>query len=134
MLQSAISSGDMATVNTITAGAAQAGGWASLVLFLVFAYPIYALCVKRRHDRNSNGLDVVIYLALVVVLLLVQALGLGMSPTEVPGVGVLMMPTPLYSVLGAISGIFGLYLLVVMGFLKGTPGPNNYGPDPLGGN
>ena len=30
-------------------------------------------------------------------------------------------------------GIFALYLLVVMGFLRGTPGPNQYGPDPLAG-
>jgi uncharacterized membrane protein YhaH (DUF805 family) len=35
--------------------------------------------------------------------------------------------------LSVIVGIFGLYMLVVLGFLKGTAGPNNYGPDPLQG-
>jgi len=33
--------------------------------------------------------------------------------------------------LGIIVGIYAIYLLVVLGFLKGTSGPNNYGPDPL---
>jgi len=29
--------------------------------------------------------------------------------------------------------IYAIYMLVQLGFLKGTAGPNNYGPDPLGG-
>jgi len=29
--------------------------------------------------------------------------------------------------------IGGLWLLIELGFLKGTAGPNQYGPDPLGG-
>jgi len=29
--------------------------------------------------------------------------------------------------------IGGIWALVELGFLKGTPGPNQYGPDPLGG-
>lgn len=32
-----------------------------------------------------------------------------------------------------IPGVGGLALLVICGFLKGTTGPNRYGPDPLGG-
>jgi uncharacterized membrane protein YhaH (DUF805 family) len=40
-------------------------------------------------------------------------------------------PTPLLVVLGLVAGILGIYLLVVCGFLKGTAGSNNYGPDPL---
>jgi uncharacterized membrane protein YhaH (DUF805 family) len=37
------------------------------------------------------------------------------------------------NILGIVVGIFALYLLVVLGFLRGTPGPNQYGPDPVGG-
>jgi uncharacterized membrane protein YhaH (DUF805 family) len=29
--------------------------------------------------------------------------------------------------------LLGLWILVQAGFLKGTAGPNQYGPDPLGG-
>jgi uncharacterized membrane protein YhaH (DUF805 family) len=42
------------------------------------------------------------------------------------------MPTMLFSALGIVSAIFGIYLLVVLGFLKGTAGANSYGADPLG--
>ncbi len=124
--------GDAAAMTSAIENGMKMAGWGSLVLFVIFAFPYYALAVKRRHDKDNNGMDVLIALALSVVLLLVQALGLAFTVTDVGGV---MMPSPsmLYTVLGAASGLLGLYLLVVIGFLKGTSGPNQYGPDPLGG-
>lgn len=107
-------------------------GWVSLVLFLVFVYPSAAISIKRRHDRNNNGLDVWIYFGLVVITQLVSALGIGMSTMDVGGTPI-PVPGPIVIGLGTIAGIFGIYLLVVLGFLKGTAGPNNYGPDPLQG-
>ena len=107
-------------------------GWVSLVLFLIFLYPSAALCIKRRHDRNNSGLDVWIYFALVLVFQLISALGIGMSTMDVGGTSI-PVPGPIVSGLGIIVGIYALYLLVVLGFLKGTAGPNNYGPDPLQG-
>jgi uncharacterized membrane protein YhaH (DUF805 family) len=106
--------------------------WISLISFVVLAYPVAAICIKRRHDRNNSGLDVWIYLGLALIVALVQALGLGMTTMEIAGM-VVPTPTPLMTVLGIVVGIFAIYLLVVMGFLKGTAGPNNYGPDPLQG-
>jgi uncharacterized membrane protein YhaH (DUF805 family) len=107
-------------------------GWISLVMFLIFLYPAAALCIKRRHDRNNSGLDVWIYFALGAINLLVNALGIGMSTMTVGDV-TLPTPGPISIVLGAIVGIYAIYLLVVLGFLKGTAGPNSYGPDPLQG-
>lgn len=106
----------------------QTAGWGSLVIFLIFAYPGYCLSVKRRHDKNNSGRDVLIYFAVTALLLLVQALGLGYTVGDVAGVP---EPTVLFYVIGVVVGIFGLYLLVVLGFLKGTDGTNDYGPDPL---
>jgi len=60
----------------------------------------------------------------------VQALGLGYTVTDIQGIPV-PMPSTLFSIIGGVVGIFGLYLLVVLGFLKGTEGTNNFGPDPL---
>ena len=117
--------------NIVSAARAKAG-WVSLVLFIIFLYPSAAICIKRRHDRNNNGLDVWIYFALVVVVQLVSALGIGMSTMDVGGTAI-PVPGPIIVALGAITGIYGIYLLVVLGFLKGTAGPNNYGPDPLQG-
>ena len=31
---------------------------------------MYALSLKRRHDKDNNGMDVIVYLALTAVLLL----------------------------------------------------------------
>lgn len=121
---------DPAQFSAVAAGVIQASAWGSLVVFLIFAYPAYCLSVKRRHDKNNSGRDVLIYFALAIVMLLVQALGLGYTITEVQGIPV-PVPSPLFSVIGIAVGIFGLYMLVVLGFLKGTDGTNNYGPDPL---
>lgn len=33
-----------------------------------------------------------------------------------------------------VPGVGGLALLIICGFLPGMPGPNRFGPDPLGGN
>lgn len=114
-------------------GAAQSrAGWVSLVLFLIFAYPSAAISIKRRHDRNNSGLDVWIYLALAAIAQLISALGIGMTTMDVSGTPV-PVPGPIVATAGVILGIYGIYLLVVLGFLKGTAGPNQYGPDPLQG-
>ena len=107
-------------------------GWISLVMFLIFLYPVASISIKRRHDRNNNGLDVWIYFALSIINLLVNALGLGLTVTNVQGIDI-PTPGPISLVLGVILAVYGIYLLVVCGFLKGTTGPNSYGPDPLQG-
>jgi uncharacterized membrane protein YhaH (DUF805 family) len=35
--------------------------------------------------------------------------------------------------IGLVPFVGGIALLVLLGFLRGTPGPNRFGPDPLGG-
>lgn len=122
---------DGAAVSKLIADSMRSAGWASLVLFAIFAYPAYALLLKRRHDRNNNGLDVLVYMVLTALMLLLQALGIGYDMVAI-GEMTVPMPSMLISGLGFILGVYALYLLVVCGFLKGTEGPNQYGPDPLG--
>ena len=122
---------DPSAVSALITGSLQAAGWASLVMFLLFAYPIYCISIKRRHDKNNKGTDVIGYLAVTALLLLVQALGLGYSVADMGGTPV-PVPSMIYSALGLISLVYAIYMLVVLGFLKGTEGPNQYGPDPLG--
>ncbi|MEO6015157.1 MAG: DUF805 domain-containing protein [Devosia sp.] len=117
-----------AAINAATAKS----GWVSLILFLVILYPSAAISIKRRHDRNNSGLDVWIYFGLAFIMQLVSALGIGRSTMEVAGTTI-PTPGPIAMVGGVIVGIYALYLLVVLGFLKGTAGANSYGPDPLGG-
>jgi len=103
------------------AGYAQKAGWQSLIIGLITAYPYISLSVKRRHDRNNNGYDAMGLIAFSLLWSLIQALGF-LQATG--GIGM---------VVSIIFLIYAIYMLVQLGFLKGTAGPNNYGPDPLGG-
>jgi uncharacterized membrane protein YhaH (DUF805 family) len=103
------------------AGYTQKAGWQGLIIGLITAYPYIALSVKRRHDRNNNGYDAIGLIAFSLLFSLIQALGM-LSATG--GIGM---------VVSIIFLIYAIYMLVQLGFLKGTAGPNNYGPDPLGG-
>ncbi|MEQ1769300.1 MAG: DUF805 domain-containing protein [Devosia sp.] len=107
-------------------------GWLAIIIQVVFSFPAAALSVKRRHDRDKSGLDVWIYIGLSIVISVLQLLGIGMTTGEVRGVAV-MMPDTWMQVVQLALVIFGLYLFIVLAFLRGTIGQNSYGPDPLGG-
>ena len=105
-------------------------GWIGLVVFLVFAWPGYTLSLKRSHDRNQGNLIILISMGLGVLSSLIQAFGLGYTMTDIGGTMV-PMPSLISTIIGVASALVGLYLLVVLGVLKGTDGDNQYGPDPL---
>ena len=105
----------------VMAAYAQKQGWISLIIGLITAYPYIAISVKRRHDRDNNGYDAIGLIAFSLVWSLVQALGFVGSTN------------PVYMIVSVIFLIYAIYVLVQLGFLKGTAGPNSYGPDPLQG-
>src|SRR5690606_10172238 len=107
--------------------------WLAVLLNLALLYPSYCLGLKRRHDRDSDGKDLLILLVGSVVLHLVQAVGIGIDWVDV-GTGVIMpVPSMWLGLINLAFGMFAIYMLVQLGFLKGTTGPNSYGPDPLDG-
>lgn len=110
---------------------ATSAGWGSLIVALLLLYPGYCIGIKRRQDRGNNGLDLKILYGLTLLSALIQALGIGITATDV-GNGVLI-PTPAGWLMAfmVVLGIFGIYMLVQLGFLKGTPGANAYGADPV---
>jgi uncharacterized membrane protein YhaH (DUF805 family) len=95
--------------------------WQNAIVAIITAYPSLALAIKRRHDRNNNGYDAAALIILGVVYSILSALGV------VPIGGAIQM------VFGIVFLVLGIYVIVQLGFLKGTAGANNYGPDPLGG-
>lgn len=121
---------DMAAVSEAMNAAMRSAAWGGLVMFVILAYPTYCLSIKRRHDRDNNGLDLQIYIGLSLLVTLVQALGLGITLGDMGGGVVMPMPAPWLTVLLFVLGIFGIYMLVVLGFLRGTVGDNSYGADP----
>lgn len=89
--------------------------WVLPVCFqLLIAWPLFALTVKRGHDRNRPAIFTLL---------------LNIAGEVIPRV---------LMIVGQEQGAFwlwaviGLYVLIDYGLLPGTPGPNRYGNPPVG--
>ena len=107
-------------------------GWGQLIVFLLLVYPAWCIGVKRRQDRDNNALDYKIMAVVSGAMTILQAFGIGMAATTIGAGIVIMQPTGIMMALQLVVAVFGIYILIQLGFLKGTAGPNTYGPDPLG--
>jgi len=95
---------------------------ADFVVAFVNLWIIFALSVKRLHDRDRTGWWLAVkYPAILVALGLVWATVGEREPLSTVAV---------FTVIAA-AGLV-LWLFVEIGCLSGTKGPNRYGPDPLG--
>jgi len=104
------------------------GAWPSHVVDLVFYYPQLAISVKRGHDRNMPAWVVAVFLVLAIVFNVAQWLGWITNPTDQ---NTYSSENIFSFVVTLVLGAIGIALLIELGFRKGTPGPNRYGPDPL---
>ena len=95
------------------------------VVFLLFLWPGVALGVKRLHDRERPGWLLVVF---YVMQLANQAVTF---MTARAGVG-MMQPNPVRSIVSLLALAVGVWMLIELGFLDGTQGPNKYGPSPKG--
>jgi uncharacterized membrane protein YhaH (DUF805 family) len=96
-------------------------GLAQIIVSLVTLWPALALGFKRLHDRGRPGWWAAV---LAAVSLANQGLVLARLLTGAGIWGLLAIFT-----LAALA-VMGLWLLVEMGFLDGTPGENRFGPSP----
>jgi uncharacterized membrane protein YhaH (DUF805 family) len=96
---------------------------ATLILQVILIYPGYALSAKRFQDRNKPGGLALIGIALGVLQTLARLAGLS-NPFN---------PTAIDWILNIALIIVGIWYLIELGILRGTIGPNQYGPDPLEG-
>ncbi len=113
-------------------GTTTGGMVANLIVTLIFAYPATAVMLKRVHDRDRPSWLVAVFWLPTVLGILGQLTGLTMSMQEMGG-QMVAMPTGIGWVVNTLSFVVGIWALVELGILKGTPGPNQHGPDPLGG-
>ncbi len=95
-----------------------------LIVQLLFLWPITAVAVRRSHDRNFSGwwygASALFGLALLIVDIALQALGVVESDNA----------ALIFEVLNLVQIALWLVLLVILGFLPGTPGANRFGPSP----
>ena len=74
------------------------------------------ICIKRLHDRGKSGWWLLIFWAL---------------PMAVSYVAGGFTEYSLRIAAAAAMGVIWLWAVIELGCLRGTEGPNNYGPDPL---
>ena len=94
----------------------------SAIIDLAFTYPEFAVALKRAHDRDLPVWLLWIFFGAGTVLDLLTVLGVA---------GINETPSMLSLAIAVPFAVFGLALLVELGFRRGTVGPNQYGPDPL---
>jgi uncharacterized membrane protein YhaH (DUF805 family) len=95
----------------------------SAIIDVAFVYPEFALAVKRAHDRNMPLVFLIAFFTASAFLDLLTVLEMTGTDDEPSSVSVLVAVP---------FTILALFLLVELGFRRGIPGPNQYGPDPLG--
>ena len=96
------------------------------VIGLAHLWIIYALVTKRLHDRDRTGWWLAAPLLGLVVGIAIASMAQslpegGREPWNTLGV------FAFFAIVGTL-----LWLFLEIGFLPGTPGPNRFGPDPLG--
>ena len=119
-------------VTPITLMSPGLGVFISFLISLALLYPVVALGVKRLHDRGKSGQLMAVFLAPSLILQFGDLLGITGSEQVVGGEAI-YLPNPLGWLLIAASLGVAIWALVELGILKGTTGPNTYGPDPLAG-
>jgi len=95
----------------------------TFVLQLLFLYPSTALMVKRLHDRNRPSYWAAFILVPMVLKSLTDLMGMTGDPLN---------QNALDYLLNIIIFVVSIWFFVELGCLRGTVGPNQYGPDPLG--
>jgi len=93
----------------------------ALVTLALF-YPAYAIAAKRFQDRDKPGQTALYGLVPVLLVNFLQLFGMTGTPEQ---------PNTLGWISSLVMLAVGLWFLVELGILKGTTGPNRYGPDPL---
>jgi uncharacterized membrane protein YhaH (DUF805 family) len=94
----------------------------AIAVSLALVYPTYAVMAKRFQDRNKPGALALFYIVPLILSNLLYTFDVfdAAKPTMVSQLVDL-----------ALVGM-SIWLLIDLGILKGTQGPNRYGADPLG--
>ena len=93
-----------------------------LLINLIFAFPLFVLLARRFHDRNKGAIWALPFLLAYIAAIGASVLG---------WVGLDTPPTPPGLVIGMVETVLLFWILIELGCLRGTPGANRYGADPL---
>lgn len=94
---------------------------AFIFIGLIVLWPETAITVKRLHDRNKTGWWTLLFTIMPMVIPIYQHYGTDpFNGSE-----------PLRRSVDVFTSLVSLWALIEFGFLRGTKGENQYGPDPL---
>lgn len=100
-----------------------AGMQIMMIFGLIFMWPSFALAVKRAHDRNRPTWLVAIFFCILLIISFMQIAGIHETDAgEQSGA---------FTAISLVFLVFAIYSFIDWGLLRGTKGPNQYGPDPL---
>jgi uncharacterized membrane protein YhaH (DUF805 family) len=114
-------------------------GVLALVAFIAVCWIYLAAGVKRLHDLNRTGAWLVLFLGtpIVALILIVASVGLtagaALLAGQTPDPAAMEQMGMVATIAGLACLVVGIWALVWFGCLRGTVGPNQYGPDPLEG-
>jgi uncharacterized membrane protein YhaH (DUF805 family) len=114
------------------------GGLVTLAALIPQVWIYLAASVKRLHDLNRTGAWLVLFVLGPVVLVILFFVIAGMDVLLALGSGdldgaALARVGAIGLIVGLLVFILGIWALIWFGCLRGTVGPNQYGPDPLEG-
>ena len=92
----------------------------------------FALGTKRLHDRNRTGWWLAWQMLALIIAVIAAAVATVLSKEEPYWTDYILGSFVIAAVFGLVALVFGIWLFVQIGFLKGTQGPNRFGQDPLG--
>jgi uncharacterized membrane protein YhaH (DUF805 family) len=95
--------------------------WPDTIWQIALLYPLTAITVKRFNDTDRPALVGYLFAPLGAALYLGPHIGQWIGPVD---------PAQTLSVLLPLLAYF-VFAFIDNGFVRGTPGPNRYGPDPL---
>lgn len=100
-----------------------------LVTMLVMFWPGIAVLVKRMHDRNRSGWWIAVAYAMSISAGVLSKYTLNAETGEVLDKALFAVFLPV----SIVAAILWLWLIVEVGFLRGSRGTNSFGPDPIAG-
>ena len=103
-------------------GGSMLGSLILIIVTLALLYPAYAVCAKRFQDRDRPGRIALYGLVPVVITSFLENWGLTGTLQGLNGLG---------WICNLIYWGVGIWFIIDLGILKGTPGQNRYGGDPL---
>ncbi len=103
-------------------GAGFFGTFLLTIVLLALFFPAYAVCAKRFQDRDRPGKTALYGLVPMLLANLLQIFGRAGTTQEPNAVGWICNMINL--------GVL-LWFVIELGILRGTPGQNHYGGDPL---